>query len=100
MVVKGRITDVINVSDKVTQVVLKVKKGEIYFPVCFTAYHDVLVLIKQINLEKRDVVKIDYYLKSKKFGDKYYTSAIIEKIVITAKKPPQLMVDMETGEIL
>jgi hypothetical protein len=100
MVAKGTIIDIIDVSDKVTQVVIKSKKGTSYFPICFTAYQDVLVLIKQIRLEKRDVVKITYFLKSKKYENKYYTSAVIEKINITTKRPEQLMVDMETGEIM
>ena len=100
MVAKGKIIDIIYVSDKVTQVIIQSKKGELYFPICFTAYQDVLILIKQIRLEKRDVVKVTYYLKSKKYENKYYTSAIIEKINIIAKRPEQLMVDMETGEII
>jgi hypothetical protein len=100
MVAKGTIIDIIDVSDKVTQVVIQAKKGNLYFPICFTAFQDVLVLIKQIRLEKRDVVKITYFIKSKKYENKYYTSAIIEKINVIAKRPEQLMVDMETGEIL
>jgi hypothetical protein len=60
----------------------------------------VLILIKQIRLEKRDVIKITYFLKSKKYENKYYTSAIIEKLNVITKRPEQLMVDMETGEIL
>lgn len=100
MVAKGTIIDIIDVSDKVTQVVIQAKKGNLYFPISFTAFQDVLVLIKQIRLEKRDVVKITYFIKSKKYENKYYTSAIIEKINIIAKKPEQFMVDMETGEIL
>lgn len=100
MVAKGKVIDIIDVSDKVTQVIVQSKKGENYFPICFTAYQDVLILIKQIRLEKRDVVKITYFLKSKKYEGKYYTSAIIEKINIITKKPEQFMVDMETGEII
>jgi hypothetical protein len=100
MVAKGTIIDIIDVSDKVTQVIIQSKKGTNYFPICYTAYQDVLILIKQIRLQKRDVVKITYFLKSKKYENKYYTSAIIEKISIIAKKPEQLMVDMETGEIM
>jgi hypothetical protein len=79
---------------------LQSKKDLLYFPICFIAYQDILVLIKQIRLEKRDVVKITYFLKSKKYENKYYTSAIIEKINVIAKRPEQLMVDMETGEII
>jgi hypothetical protein len=100
MVAKGTIIDIIDVSTKVTQIILQSKKDLLYFPICFIAYQDILVLIKQIRLEKRDVVKITYFLKSKKYENKYYTSAIIEKINVIAKRPEQLMVDMETGEII
>jgi hypothetical protein len=100
MVAKGTIVDIIDISDKVVHIVIKFKKGESYNHICFTGYQDILVLIKQIRLEKRDVVKITYFLKSRKHENKWYTSAIIEKINIIAKKPEQLMVDMETGEIL
>jgi hypothetical protein len=100
MVAKGTVIDIIDVSDKVTQVIIQSKKGTNYFPICFTAYQDVLILIKQIRLEKRDVVKITYFLKSKKYESKYYTSAIIEKLNVIAKRPEQLMVCLETGEIL
>jgi len=100
MVCKGSVIDLIPVTDTVMQVVLRVKKSESYFPVAFTAYLDVKVLIQQIKIEKGDSVKIDYYIKSKKWQDKYFTSAVIEKIKVIAKKSPQLIIDMETGEII
>jgi hypothetical protein len=90
----------IPVTDKVMQVVIRAKKNDSYFPVAFTAYLDVKILIQQIKIEKGDAVKIDYYIKSKKWQDKYFTSAIAEKIQIIAKKSPQLIIDMETGEII
>jgi hypothetical protein len=99
MVVKGKITDIIDVTENVAQIVIMHKKEETYFPICFIAYQSILILCKQIKLEKGDIVKIEYYIKSKKHQDKYYTSAIIEKLQITQKKSNQLMVDMETGEI-
>ena len=100
MVCKGRILDLIPISDKVLQVVLQVKKNESFFPVAFISFLDTKVLIQQINIEKGDTVKVDYYIKSKKWEDKYFTSAVLEKIKIIAKKSPQLIIDMETGEIL
>jgi hypothetical protein len=100
MVCKGSILDLIPVSDTVLQVVIRVKKNDSYFPVAFTAYLETKILIQQIKIEKGDTVKIDYYIKSKKWQDKYFTSAIIDKIKIIAKKSPQLIIDMETGEIL
>jgi hypothetical protein len=100
MVCKGVILDLIPVADEVTQVVIRVKKKESYFPVAFTGYREIKILIQQVKIEKGDAVKIEYYIKSKKWQDKYFTTAIIEKISIVAKKSPQLMIDMETGEII
>jgi hypothetical protein len=100
MVCKGVILDLIPVTDTVMQVVIRVKKSDSYFPVAFTAYLEIKVLIQQIKIEKGDSVKIDYYIKSKKWQEKYFTSAIIEKIQIIAKKSQQLIIDMETGEII
>jgi hypothetical protein len=99
MVAKGKIMDIIDVADNVAQIVIMHKKEESYFPISFIAYQSIIVLCRQINLEKGDIVKIDYFIKSKKHQDKYYTSAIIEKLQITQKKSIQLTVDMETGEI-
>ena len=100
MVCKGSVLDLIPVSDTVMQVVIRVKKNDSYFPIAFTAYLEIKILIQQIKIEKGDTVKIDYFIKSKKWQDKYFTSAIIDKIKIIAKKSPQLIIDMETGEII
>jgi hypothetical protein len=101
VVCKGVILDLIPVTDTVIQVVIRVKKNESYFPVAFTAYKEIKILIQQVKIEKGDAVKIDYYIKSKKWQDKYFTSAIVEKIQIIAKKPSQqLLVDLSTGEII
>jgi hypothetical protein len=100
MVIKGKVLDIINVSDKVTQVVIMVKKEQIYYPICFSAYDNVKVIINQINLQKKDIVKIYYYVRSKKYENKYYTTAVLEKIIIIEKSSPQLIIDMFTGEIM
>ena len=101
MICKGSVLDLIPVTESVMQVVIRVKKNDSYFPIAFTAYLEAKVLIQQINIEKGDTVKIDYFIKSKKWQDKYYTSAIIDKIKIIAKKPSQqLIVDLSTGEII
>jgi predicted GIY-YIG superfamily endonuclease len=99
MVCKGVILDIIPATDSVVQVVIRVKKNDSYFPIAFTAYKEIKILIQQVNMEKGDAVKIEYYIKSKKWQDKYFTSAIIEKIKVIAKKSPQMTIDMETGEI-
>jgi hypothetical protein len=100
MVVVGKIMNIINATDTVTQVVIRVKKDEIYLPVAFVCFSEIKSLICQLRIEKGDYVKITYYLKSKKFDNHYSTSAIVQKISITQKATKQLMVDMETGEIM
>jgi hypothetical protein len=100
MICKGKVADLITINENVIQVIIRVKRGAIYLPVAFVAFSSVKILIQQIKLEKGDTVKIDYYLKSKKWQDKYKTDAIIHSIRIINKKSPQLLIDMETGEIL
>jgi hypothetical protein len=100
MIVTGKIMDIVNVSDKVTQIVIRVKKEEIYLPVAYVCFTEIKALILQLRIEKGDFVKITYYLKSKKYNEYYTTSAIVEKICITQKGTKQLMVCLETGEIL
>jgi hypothetical protein len=99
MICRGKVSEIIVVNESVAQVIIKVKRGEIYLPVAFIALSSIKVLMQQINVEKGDTVKIEYYLKSKKWQDKYKTDAIIHSIRIIAKKPSQLLIDMETGEI-
>jgi hypothetical protein len=99
MVVVGKIMDIINVSDLVTQVIIRVKKDEIYLPVSFVCFQDIKALVLQLRFEKGDYVKITYYLKSKKHNEVYYTSAIVEKISITQRATKQYSVNLLTGEI-
>jgi hypothetical protein len=99
MIVVGKIMDIINVSDKVTQIIIRVKREEIYLPVAFVCFTEIKSLMLQLRVEKSDFVKITYFLKSKKFDDHYSTSAIVEKISITQKGTKQYSVDMFTGDI-
>ena len=98
MVFRGRVLDVIEM-DKVTQVIVQNKKDGVYFPICFTAFDKLKKEIQNLVVEKKDVVKIEYYLRSKKWEDRYSTTAIIDSIKITEKRPLQFSFDMETGEI-
>jgi hypothetical protein len=99
MVVIGKIMSIISATDTVTQVVIRVKKDEIYLPVAFVCFTEIKALLCQLRVEQGDYVKITYYLKSKKFNDHYSTSAIVQKICITQKGTKQYSVNMITGEI-
>lgn len=100
MIYRGSILELRPVTDAVLEVVIRVKKNDSYSVIAFTAYKEIKILIQQIKIEKGDYVKVDFNLISKKWQDKYYLSAVIEKIIVVAKKSPQLIIDMETGEII
>lgn len=100
MVETGKVISIINSNDWSTQVVIRKKWNNAYMPICFTATNEQKRIISQIGLQIGDVVKINYHIFSKKYNDKYFTTAQIDLIIITQKKNPQLMVDLETGEIL
>lgn len=100
MIYRGSILDLKPVTDTVLEVVIRVKKNDSYSVIAFTAYKEIKILIQQVKMEKGDYVKVDFNLISKKWQDKYYLSAVIEKISVVSKKSPQLIIDMETGEIL
>lgn len=100
MVLNGTVIDVISVNESITQVVVRTKKDSAYIVIAFTCHHEITTLIRQLRLEKGDIVKVTYHIQSKKYENKYYTSAIVEKLHITQKKSQQMLVDMMTGEIL
>jgi hypothetical protein len=99
MVVNGTVIDIISVNESISQVVVRTKKDSAYIVIAFTCHREITTLIRQLRLEKGDLVKVTYCVQSKKYESKYYTSAIVEKLHITQKKSEQLMVDLETGEI-
>lgn len=100
MVETGKVMSIINSNDWSTQVIIRKKWNNAYVPICFTATNEQKRLIIQLGLEVGDSVKINYHLQSKKHNDKYYTNAYVDAIRITQKKSTQLIVDLETGEIL
>jgi hypothetical protein len=100
MVISGTVIEVINVNDSVTNIVVKVKHNEFYFPICFTAFGEIKTIISQIRIEKNDIVKITYYVKSKRHEDRYYTSAIIEKINISEKWTRQYSIGMSEEDLM
>lgn len=101
MVCKGTIINIIPVKDNVHQVVLRIKKDDSYVAIAFTAFERIIVLMNQLNIKSGDTVKINYYLRSKKHENKFYfTTAVIEKIQVTAHRMPLNFVNLETGEYI
>ncbi len=100
MVIEGYIFDKINVSEKVTQIVMRKKHKDRYNYICFVAFGWVKEKIEELDLDQKDKVRIEYYIKSKKWNERYSTDAIIEKIELKERRTNQIRVDFETGEIL
>lgn len=99
MVISGTVIELINANDSITNIVVKIKHNEMYFPVCFVAFGEAKTLISQLRIEKKDIVKITYYIKSKKHEDRYFTSAIIEKISVAEKWTRQYSINMTDEEL-
>lgn len=99
LVIEGYIFDRIDVSEKVTQIVMRKKHKERYNYICFVAFGWVKDRINELDLQQKDKVRIEYYIKSKKWNERYSTDAIIEKIDLKERRTNQITVDFETGEI-
>ena len=99
MVIEGYIFDRIDISEKVTQIVMRKKHNEHYNYICFVAFGWIKDRINELDLQQKDKIRIEYYIKSKKWNERYSTDAIIEKIDLKERRTNQIVVDFETGEI-
>jgi hypothetical protein len=93
----------------VVELVIRKKKGDMYYPICFVGFGRIIEDIKELGIDKTDKVRIAYTLKSKKFTSnngvsRYSTSAIIDNVELLQKNANKqievVFVDSETGEIL
>lgn len=109
MTIDAKILDINFVSAKLVELVIRKKKGDKYFPICFIGFSQIIDSINELGLQKTDKVRIGYSLISKKYTSKdgiarYSTSAIIENIDLLQKNATNqiqvVFVDSATGEIL
>jgi len=106
MKVEGKVFDIVQISEKVWQVVIKKKRREKFFPIAFLCFSYCIEQIKKQNIQQKDRVVIKYYIKSNVWNGKYHTDAIVDDIVLKIKDAGSLSVfnneynvDTETGEI-
>ena len=99
MVIEAYVFDKIKVSEKVTQIVIRKKHNERYNYICLVAFGFIKDSIDELDIDQKDKVRIEYYIKSKKWNERYSTDAIIEKIELKERRTNQIEVDFETGEI-
>jgi hypothetical protein len=81
MVITGRIFDIVIVSDKVAQIVLKKKMADKIVPVAiavFGYWKD--KIINEMKLKPKDKIKGNIYLKSRIYNGKYYTDIYFKEV--------------------
>ncbi|MEN8787407.1 MAG: hypothetical protein ABF270_06270 [Flavobacteriales bacterium] len=106
MKVEGKVFDIVRISEKVWQVVIKKTRNQKFFPVAFVCFNQCIEQIKSQDIQVKDQIVIKYYIKSNSYKGKYHTDAIVEEIILKHKFQGPLSVfhnyhyDTETGEIL
>ncbi len=114
MVITGRIFDIVHVSDKSAQIVIRKKLGDKIVPVAIEVYgfwRD--KAINEQKLKPKDKIKANVYLKSRIWNNKYITDVFFKHIVKVEEytdgiqlahnslfKTEDGMVDGETGEVI
>jgi hypothetical protein len=112
MNIEGKVFDLITRNEKVWEVVIRKKHKDKIIPISFVAFSYMISIVKALNIKPKDRIKIQFHLASKMFSERYYTSAIIDKIDILQRDMGTSNmfhvengdeafdeVDIETGEI-
>lgn len=111
MIYTGRIFDIVHVSDKVAQIILKKKDKDKVVPVAIKVmgyWRD--KAINEMKLKPKDKIRGNLYLKSNLYQGKYYTDVFFREIFLVEPAPVKMegnlfkteagLVDGDTGEII
>ena len=109
MTIDAKIFDLNYTNPKVVELVVRKKKAERFYSICFIGFSQIIESLKVMGAEKTDKVRIGYTLSSKKFTNKdgisrYSTSAIMDRVEMLdkniVKQTEVIFVDSATGEII
>jgi hypothetical protein len=111
MVITGRIFDIVIISDKVAQIVLKKKMNDKIVPVAISVFgYWKTKALEEMKVKMKDKIKGNLYLKSKIYNGKYYTDVYFKEIYFAEdrqdintgifKEMEEGLLDTETGELL
>lgn len=109
MTIDAKIFDINYSNPKVVELVIRKKKAERFYSICFIGFTKTIEALKTMGAEKTDKIRIGYTLSSKKYTNKdgvsrYSTSAIIDRVEMLekniVKQTEVVFVDHETGEII
>ena len=109
MTIDAKIFNINYSNPKVVELVIRKKKAERFYSICFIGFTQTIEALKTMGAEKTDKIRIGYTLSSKKYTNKdgvsrYSTSAIIDRVEMLekniVKQTEVVFVDHETGEII
>jgi hypothetical protein len=109
MTIEGKVFDIIKNHPKVIEIVVRKKKGDRFYPICFVGFSKTIENVEKLGVEKTDKIKMGFTLSSKKYTDRngnerYSTSAIIDWIDLieknASKQTEVIFVNENTGEII
>jgi hypothetical protein len=111
MVITGRIYDIVIISDKVAQIVLKKKLSDKIVPVAISVFgYWKTKALEEMKVKPKDKIRGSVYLKSKVYNGKYYTDIFFKEIYFCEEKldsntgmflkSDDGLIDTETGEII
>jgi hypothetical protein len=101
MTIEGKIYDIVVVSERVAQIILRKKDKDKFILVAISVFgywRDKAIV--DLKLKPKDKIKARVYMSSKLYKDKYYTDVFFREINVIYRAPNRLFVDKETGEIL
>lgn len=87
MVIVGRIFDIVIVTDKVAQIVLRKKMNDKIVPVAISVFGYWKDKIHQMGLKPKDKIKGNVYMKSKIYNGKYYTDVYFKEVYLVEEAP-------------
>lgn len=112
MVITGRIFDIVVITEKVAQIVLKKKMNEKIVPVAISVFgYWKDRALNEMKLKPKDKIKGNVYMKSNIFKGKYYTDVYFKEIILVEEGPKNMsssnlfqtnegLVDIDTGELM
>ena len=109
MTIDAKVFDINYENPKVVELVIRKKKAERFYSICFIGFSQTIEALKTMGAEKTDKIRIGYTLSSKQYTNKdgvkrYSTSAIIDRVEMLEKnvvKQTELVyINEDTGEIL
>lgn len=112
MIYTGRIFDIVEINEKVAQIVLRKKDKDKIVPVAITVmgyWKD--KALRDMKLKPKDKIRGNIYLRSNLYKGRYYTDVMFREVFLVEPAPVKMnsglfvetdegLIDTETGELV